>query len=213
LAAVAKCSSCPALTAVLFSDDARVSSKRRARTKSCAASGNEDCCGWAEVEGGSFNRLNIDDDNLGASVSSFKLDLFEVTMGRFRPFFDAYPDTLPDPGDGAHFLYPESGWRAEWQAELPPNRGELNEILMTDYADRPCLWDATAGDHERVPMECVPWYIAFAFCAWDGGRLPSFAEWNYALAGGDEQRTYPWGEEPYDLTRAVYLETPDGVLA
>jgi formylglycine-generating enzyme required for sulfatase activity len=32
-----------------------------------------------------------------------------------------------------------------------------------------------------------------AFCIWDGGFLPSEAEWNYAAAGGCEQRPFPWG--------------------
>jgi formylglycine-generating enzyme required for sulfatase activity len=32
-----------------------------------------------------------------------------------------------------------------------------------------------------------------AFCIWDGGFLPSETEWEYAAAGGSEQREYPWG--------------------
>jgi len=32
-----------------------------------------------------------------------------------------------------------------------------------------------------------------AFCIWDGGFLAGEAEWNYAAAGGSEQRSYPWG--------------------
>jgi formylglycine-generating enzyme required for sulfatase activity len=39
----------------------------------------------------------------------------------------------------------------------------------------------------------VNWYEAYAFCIWDGGFLPSEAEWEYAAAGGSQQRQYPWG--------------------
>jgi formylglycine-generating enzyme required for sulfatase activity len=42
-------------------------------------------------------------------------------------------------------------------------------------------------------MNCANWWEYYAFCIWDGGFLPSDAEWNYAAAGGSEQRVYPWG--------------------
>ena len=38
------------------------------------------------------------------------------------------------------------------------------------------------------------WYEAYAFCIWDGGFLPSEAEWEHATAGGSQQREFAWGE-------------------
>src|SRR5262249_30126111 len=59
---------------------------------------------------------------------------------------------------------------------------------------------------EMHPINCVNWYRAYAFCIWDGGFLPSEAEWNYAAAGGSEQRRYPWGnvDPGANADRAIY---------
>ncbi len=92
----------------------------------------------------------------------------------------------------------ENGWSSDYDANLATYEGPwatsnpVNDNLScggNPYA----TWTPKPGAHENLPMNCVDWYDAYAFCIWDGGFLPSEAEWEYASAGGDEQREYPWG--------------------
>jgi len=39
-------------------------------------------------------------------------------------------------------------------------------------------------------INCITWYEAMAFCIWDGGYLPTEAEWD-ALRGGARTNGYP----------------------
>jgi formylglycine-generating enzyme required for sulfatase activity len=144
-----------------------------------------------------------------ASVSSFKLDKYLVTVGRFRKFVNAWnggAGWTPQAGAGKHahlnggkglngivFVNAanapgnESGWVVSDDVNIAPT----NANLACDASFAP--WTASVGSQENLPIGCVTWYEAYAFCIWDGGFLPSEAEWEFASAGGSQQRDFPWG--------------------
>jgi len=180
----------------------------------CGASGEVDCCAAASIPDGAFSRFN--DPAFPATVSSFYLDEFEVTVGRFRAFVDAWPESRPKPGDGAHPKVAGSGWQSAWDTFLPVTADDLRasaDCRGDPKVDPFVTWTRSPGPNERAPIACVSWYEAFAFCAWDGGRLPTLAEWDDVAVGGDEQRKYPWGSAPPDPSRAVLDFTPNGAFA
>ncbi|MBX3196931.1 MAG: hypothetical protein KF894_02140 [Labilithrix sp.] len=54
---------------------------------------------------------------------------------------------------------------------------------------------------EEKAMTCVTYYILAAFCAWDGGRLETLADYDAAYGGGGSSgRIYPWDETAYNAT-------------
>lgn len=51
----------------------------------------------------------------------------------------------------------------------------------------------TQDELDTKVMNCATRALFTAFCAWDGGRLPKYADWQYAVRGEDSTRKYPWG--------------------
>ena len=184
----------------------------------CGASGNESCCNSPQVAGGTYDRSydvagdgNSGNMNSPATVSSFRLDKYEVTVGRFRAFVKAGIGTQaapPQPGAGAHANIVGSGWDPSWNTRLVADTQALVAAVKCSATAQ--TWTDMPGDNEARPMNCVTWYEAMAFCAWDGGYPPTEAEWNYAATGGDQQRAYPWSNPPasstVDGTHASYFD-------
>jgi formylglycine-generating enzyme len=179
---------------------------------------SESCCTSLEVTGGAYNRtydplvdggvvLGTDGGATGladpATVSGFKLDKYLVTVGRFRQFVTAWnggSGWKPGAGTGIHTHLNgglglansgmpgmfETGWIASDSANIAPTDSNL---ACSGFA----TWTSSVGGNEKLPINCINWWEAEAFCIWDGGFLPSEAEWGYVAAAGSEQREYPWG--------------------
>jgi formylglycine-generating enzyme len=178
---------------------------------------SESCCTSLEVTGGTFHRTYTNSgagpsgEAAPATVSSFRLDKYAVTVARFRRFASAWDAGFrPPEGSGKHsHLNDGRGLANVAQGQLGASAGDYEPgwIAADDVNVTPTTasavcnrvptdaptWTASPATQEALPINCVNWYEAYAFCIWDGGFLPSDAELEYAAAGGSEERRYPWG--------------------
>jgi formylglycine-generating enzyme required for sulfatase activity len=138
-------------------------------------------------------------------VSAFRLDKYDVTVGRFRQFVEAWnggAGWMPTQGSGKHthlnggqgLANSGSGagnYEAGWATSDNGNISPTDTNLACDSPN--ATWTNASAGNEKLPINCVNWWESYAFCIWDGGFLPSETEWEYAAAGGSQQREYPWG--------------------
>ncbi len=152
-------------------------------------------------------------------VSSFYMDIHEVTNRQFREFVDAtgyltIAERKPD-------------WE-ELKTQLPPGTPKpADDVLVPgsmvfDPKDEVVNlsnyfqwwswlpgtdWQHPNGPNTNIegkddhPVVHICWFDAVAYCEWRGGRLPTEAEWEWAARGGLVEKRYPWGDEHVDAVK------------
>jgi formylglycine-generating enzyme len=191
---------------------------------SCAAPGTPGC-GMAAIAGGTFD---MGGDTMAAnstpgqpmmSVSGLYLDRYEVTVARFRQFWNAVSASAPLRG-AAFYL---TG-TATTGVSINYDTGTTGEP-SPNSVNRLCNWSPTpgtgTGSLEAHPINCVTWHAAMAFCVWDSGdmsgRLPTETEWEWVargvtLPGLATGRIYPWGDAGTGCSLANSLGCASGTL-
>jgi sulfatase modifying factor 1 len=201
---------------------------------------SESCCTSPEVPGGGPTVLaGFSWYSSTTTLTGYRLDKYLVTAGRFHVYVDylANGGAPPADGSGKHThvnggqglidignsdggVSYESGWdAADWNAEIATGPGAADTWstnLTSCGADNSTWTDApTTATESYLPINCVNWYEAYAFCIWDGGFLPTQSEWRYAAAGGSQQREAPWTTgflSGAPLGNATARTTPSGTV-
>lgn len=108
-------------------------------------------------------------------------------------FLDAY---YIDKFEVTNFLY-----KACVNARGCPPLKTTNSHTRTDYYRNP--------EYDNFPVINVDWHQASAYCAWRDINLPTEAQWEKAARGTDG-RSFPWGNETIDCSKANYYDSVQG---
>ncbi len=100
---------------------------------------------------------------------------------------------------------------AYWIDSAEVTHSEYEQFVAETRRITPHHWPGGVmpPDLADYPIYNVGWDDANAFCAWEGKRLPTEAEWERAARGGLDSLSFPWGKDKPDRGKARY-STPEG---
>ena len=101
----------------------------------------------------------------------------------------------------AHKVYLD----AYWMDQTDVTNAIYAVCVKAGTCTHPARYDKYFDDPQYAdyPVVYVTWYAAQDFCTWEGGMLPTEAQWEKAARGWDG-RPYPWGTNLPDITLLNY---------
>jgi formylglycine-generating enzyme required for sulfatase activity len=135
---------------------------------------------------GRFPTNDIVDERV-VVLSPYFMSTTEVTVGQFR-----------------------KAWRAlEVAGVTPPTTRTSVSVVSGNSPDDWCTWTTEPAmigvlSGDGLPLNCVSWDTARAYCRAQGGDLPSEAEYERAASGGGREWAFPWGDDQPDCEAASW---------
>ena len=146
---------------------------------------------WIALPGGTFVMGDkAGDDNetpVTRKVASFEMMKHEVTNKDFTRFIEKTGYVTDVERRGRAFVW-NGKWRTDPVASYRQPRGAKSSIKGVD----------------THPVAQVSARDALAYCMYQGARLPTEVEWEFAARGTDGRR-YPWGNIAPDQSRSEHF--------